>query len=71
VAIEDAIVVYQDEVHFQVATSITRKWAPKGSKPRVKSAPVRKNAAYSGYVIPTTGELVVTKPGWFNYETVI
>ena len=26
---------------------------------------------YSGYVIPETGELIVTKPSWFNYETVI
>jgi transposase len=68
---EDAIVVYQDEVHFQVTTSITRKWVPKGSKPKVKSAPTKKNAAYSGYVVPMTGELIVTKPGWFNYETVI
>ena len=26
---------------------------------------------YSGYIIPKTGELIVTKPSWFNYETVI
>ena len=26
---------------------------------------------YSGYVIPETGEFFVTKPSWFNYETVI
>ncbi|MDR3090475.1 MAG: IS630 family transposase [Desulfobulbaceae bacterium] len=64
-------IVYQDEVHFQVTTSITRKWVPKGSKPKVKSAPIKKNVAYSGYVIPETGELAITKPGWFNYETVI
>jgi hypothetical protein len=31
----------------------------------------KKCVAYSGYVVPTTGELIVTKPGWFNYETVI
>ncbi len=64
-------VVYQDEVHFQVAASITRKWVPRGSKPQVKSAPGRKSVAYSGYVVPSTGELIVTKPSWFNYETVI
>jgi hypothetical protein len=68
---EDATVVYQDEVHFQITTSVTRKWVPKGSNPKVKSAPAKKNVAYSGYVVPTTGELIVTKPGWFNYETVI
>ena len=27
--------------------------------------------SYSGYVIPETGELVMTEPNWFNYETVI
>ncbi len=63
--------VYQDEVHFQVTTSLTRKWVPKGSKPQVKSAPGRKSVAYSGYVAPSTGELIVTKPSWFNYKTVI
>jgi hypothetical protein len=37
----------------------------------VRSALTKKNVAYSGYVVPETGELIVTKPGWFNYETVI
>ncbi len=68
---DNAVVVYQDEVHFQVTTSVTRKWVPKGSKPQVKSAPGRKSVAYSGYVVPKTGELLVTKPSRFNYETVI
>ena len=31
---EDYIVVFQDEVHFQVTTSVTRKWVLKGSKPK-------------------------------------
>ena len=43
----------------------------KGSRPKVKSAPGRKSASYSGYVLPATGELIVTKPNWFNFETVI
>lgn len=63
--------IYQDEVHFQVTTSVTRKWVVKGSKPTVKSAPGRKSVPYSGYIIPATGELIVSKPSWFNYETVI
>lgn len=46
-------------------------WAVKGSEPKVMSKPGKNNVAYSGFVIPETGELVVTKPGWFNYETVI
>lgn len=53
------------------ATTITRKWVVKGSKPKVKSAPGKKSIAYSGYVIPSTGELIMTKPTWFTYETVI
>lgn len=63
--------VFQDEVHYQVQTSITSKWAPKGSEPKVMSKPGKQNVAYSGYLIPQTGELIVTKPGWFNFETVI
>lgn len=65
------IPVFQDEVHFQVQTSITRTWAPKGSEPKVMSKPGKNNIAYSGFVIPYTGELYVTKPGRFNYESVI
>ena len=46
-------------------------WALIGSRPKVKSAPGRKNVAYSGFVVPSTGKLWVNKPGWFTYETVI
>lgn len=35
------------------------------------SKPGKQNVAYSGFLIPETGELFVVKPGWFNYETVI
>lgn len=58
-------------MHFQVQTSIIRTWAPIGSEPKVMSKPGKQNVAYSGYLIPETGELIVTKPTWFNYETVI
>ena len=68
---DSAVIVYQDEVHFQVTTSVTRKWVVKGSDPKVKSAPSRKSVPYSGYIVPETGELIVSKPSWFNYETVI
>lgn len=68
---DDVKVVFQDEVHFQVQTSITSMWVVKGSEPKVMSKPGKQNVAYSGYLIPETGELIVTKPGWFNYETVI
>ena len=26
---------------------------------------------YSGYIVPETGELIISKPSWFNYVTVI
>ena len=68
---DNVVIIFQDEVHFQVTTSITRKWVRTGSKPKVKSAPGRKSVPYSGYVVPRTGELIVSKPSWFNYETVI
>ena len=68
---DSAVIIYQDEVHFQITTSVTRKWVIQGSEPKVKSAPGRKSVPCSGYVIPKTGELIVTKPSWFNYETVI
>ncbi len=67
----DIIPVFQDEVHFQAQTSITRMWAPKGSEQKVMSKPGKNNIAYSGFVIPATVELYVMKPGWFNYESVI
>ena len=35
------------------------------------SNPGNKSIAYSGYLIPETGELIVNKPGWFNYKSVI
>ena len=35
------------------------------------SKPGKQNVAYSGFLIPETGELLVVKPEWFNYETVI
>ena len=68
---DSAVLVYQDEVHFQVTTSVTRKWVIKGSEPKVKSAPSRMSVPYSGYIVPETGELIVSKPSWFNYETVM
>ena len=52
-------------------STITRGWYEKGSCPKVKSYPGHKSVAYSGFIIPDTGELFVTKPDWFNYETTI
>lgn len=65
------ILVYQDEVHFQIQTTIKAAWFKKGSAPTVKSFPGRLKVSYSGFVIPETGELFVVKPDIFNYETTI
>ena len=63
--------MFQDEVHFQIQTSVTAKWCKKGSSPKVKSFPGRQKVSYSGFVIPETGELFTSKPTTFNYETTI
>ena len=58
----NAILVFQDEVHYTVQTSISSMWAIKGSKPKVKSYPGKDNISYSGFVIPSTGKLFTCKP---------
>ena len=68
---DSTIVVYQDEVHFQIQTTITAGWYKKGSAPKIKSFPSRQKVSYSGFVIPETGELFTSKPTTFNYETTI
>ena len=65
------ILVYQDEVHFQIQTTIKAAWFKKGSAPTVKSFPGRLKVSYSGFVIPETGELFAAKPTTFNYGTTI
>lgn len=65
------VLVFQDEVHFQIQTTITSGWFKKGSNPKVKSFPGRFKASFSGFVIPETGELFTSKPDTFNYETTI
>ena len=65
------ILVYQDEVHFQIQTTVTSGWFKRGSAPTVKSFPGRFKVSYSGFVIPETGELFVATPEKFNYETTI
>lgn len=65
------MLVYQDEVHFQIQTTITAGWFKKGSAPTVKSFPGRSKVSYSGFVIPESGELFVAKPDTFNYATTI
>lgn len=65
------ILVYQDEVHFQIQTTVTSGWYKKGSAPTVKSFPGRFKTSYSGFVIPESGVLFTVKPETFNYETTI
>ena len=68
---DSLILVYQDEVHFQIQTTITSGWFKKGSAPKVKSFPGRFKTSYSGFVIPESGQLFTVKPETFNYETTI
>lgn len=63
--------MFQDEVHFKITTSVTRKWALKGSKPKVRSPAVSDSIAYSGFIVPDSGCMITNKPTWFTYETVI
>ena len=65
------IIVYQDEVHFLIQTIVTAGWFKKGRRPTVKSFPGRFKTAYSGFVIPESGELFTCKPEVFYYETTI
>ncbi len=68
---DSRILVYQDEVHFQIQTTVTSAWYQKGIAPTVKSFPGHSKVSYSGFVIPQTGELFVATPERFNYETTI
>lgn len=52
-------------------TEVSAKWVPKGSAPRVKSKPGKEKVSYSGFVLPSTGELFTDKPDRFTYETTI
>ena len=65
------ILTYQDEVHFQIQTTVTSAWYKKGSSPTVKSFPGRFKTSYSGFIIPQTGVLFTAKPETFNYVTTI
>lgn len=67
----NAVIVFQDEVHFMVQASIREKWAKIGSEPRVKSKPGKESVSYSGFVVYGTGQLLIYKPSWFTYETTI
>lgn len=50
-----AVMVYQDEVHFQIQITITYRWFKRGSAPTIKPFPSRFKVSYSGFVIPETG----------------
>lgn len=67
----NAIVWLQDEVHFKVKTTIKAAWYKKGSRPTVNSNPGQQKLAYSGFVNPKSGRLIMTKVETFNYETTI
>lgn len=60
---------FEDEVHFQLATTMTRMWALKGQQPEILSKPGRLKIGYFGAVNPATGELFVGTAYTFNSLT--
>lgn len=46
-------------------------WAKCGCQPQVKSAPTQEKVAFSGFVNPNTGQLLVNECDKFNYETIM
>lgn len=40
-------------------------------QPTSEILPLRESVAYSGYVVPSTGEFLMTKPSCFNFGTLI
>ena len=67
----NCILVSQDEVHFVVQTTIGRKWAKKGSKPKVPSKVGKDSVGYSGFTVHGTGQLFMFEPERFTFETTI
>lgn len=67
----NAVIVFQDEVHFCVQTTIRAQWGKTGRKIQVRSNPKKESVSYSGFVIYGTGRLLTIKLDWFNYETTI
>lgn len=46
-------------------------WAKCGFQPQIKSAPTQEKVAFSGFVNPATGQLIINECDKFNYETII
>ena len=67
----NAVIMFQDEVHFQVQTTVREQWVKIGTKLRVKSKPGHESVAYSGFVVYKTGQFFIFKPSRFTYETTI
>lgn len=68
---KEVIPVFQDEVHFRVATDIGRGWFKQGHRPTVASSATRKSKKTSGFFLPHVGELYTTDPDWFQWDQVI
>ena len=66
----NAIIVFQDEVHFMTdSLQYPASGIPKGGS-RNQNPTLTENLS-SGFIVPGTGNLFVTKPDWFNCETTI
>ncbi len=46
-------------------------WAKRGCQPRIWSAPTQEKVAFSGFINPLTGELIINECDKFNYEVIM
>ena len=65
------VIMFMDEVHFKLGTSVKKSWFIKGSNPHVKANVERGKLLYCGFVNPLTGELLTYELTVFNYLTMI
>ena len=52
------ILVFMDEVHFKLGTSVKKSWFIKGSNPHVKANVEKGKLLYCGFINPLTDELL-------------
>ena len=64
-------IAYQDEVHFQICTTIARIWAEKGSEPFAECLDTKQSLGVSGFDILNNGQFIYDTPETFNCENFI
>jgi transposase len=62
----DCEIYFEDECHFQRATTITRAWFLKGTTPEIKSPAVKEKISIIGAIGMDNGQLVAMEADIFN-----